>query len=86
MLARRSYVIGWNGGDRRWQIRTTTGFVLLESDSRREAAVLCARLNRRFPARRPGLPGTAVARATARQVRQCEQGTNLVSDLLATGR
>ncbi len=49
MLAKRSYVIDWNCQQRRWQLCTTTGFVLLESASRREVAALCARLNRQFP-------------------------------------
>jgi hypothetical protein len=52
MLGRRAYVIGWNCQAQQWQVRSASGFVLLESDSRREVATVCARLNRRFPGRR----------------------------------
>ena len=40
---------------RQWEVRSATGFVLLESSSRREASLLCARLNQRFRAARAGL-------------------------------
>ncbi len=67
MLGQRSYVVSWDCHARQWEVRSATGFVLLESSSRREASLLCARLNRRFPRRRRAITKVPAAATPHRE-------------------
>jgi hypothetical protein len=69
MLGQRAYVVSWDCHARQWEVRSATGFVLLESSSRREASLLCARLNRRFPRRhRAATPVPAAVAVSQRRL------------------